>query len=154
MLHTNVVLSTCLLCSLFLQIIAQLTVTPNHPDLHGEYLAIKKQQHETLKLLTSLQQTVTALQTQVKAVSVKTFILDSNERVRTNAIDVLYNKTFETEKVLTSLEVQTQQLKEQLELNRNETSAHEATLQEITRTGIVTHETQNKQIALSQERGL
>ncbi|VDI64601.1 Hypothetical predicted protein [Mytilus galloprovincialis] len=152
MLHTNVVLSACLLCSLFLQISAQLTVTPNHPDLHGEFLAIKKQQHETLQLLTTLQQTVTALQTQVKAVSVKTFILDSNERVRTNAIDVLYNKTFETEKVLTSLEVQTQQLKEQLELNRNETSAHEATLQEITRTGIVTHETQNKQIALSQER--
>ena len=74
--------------------------------------------------------------------------------MRTNAIDVLYNKTFETEKVLTSLEVQTQQLKEQLELNRNETSAHEATLQEITRTGIVTHETLNKQIALSRERGL
>ncbi|CAC5357455.1 unnamed protein product [Mytilus coruscus] len=135
-----------------MQTIAQSTVTHTQPDLHGEYLAIRKQQQETLQLLTSLQKTVTALQTQVKAVAVKTFILDSNERVRTNAVDVLYNKTFETEKILTSLEVQTQQLKEQLEMNQNETSAHEETLQEIARKGIVTHETLKKQIALSQEK--
>ncbi|XP_071172132.1 uncharacterized protein [Mytilus edulis] len=133
---------------------SQMVSFPNH-DQHitqTEFLALKQQQKETVHLLTSIQQTVKSLQSQVSAIGAKTFILDSNERVRTNAVDVLYNKTLETQTVLKRLEAHTFQLNERVDYNLNETATHADTLLKVARKETETRDILDKKMALSQEK--
>lgn len=133
---------------------SQMVANHNQHVTQTEFLALKKQQKETFEMLTSIQQTVKTLEAQVKAVGAKTFILDSNERVRTNAVGVLYNKTLETQTVLNRLEAQTYRLNERVDFNLNETATHADTLLEVARKETETRDILDKKLVLSQEKGL